>query len=270
MNQFFSLRRFGRFVAYDLKTNYKQYFIAAMILFAAAFVITYLEIDEYDIKGQDNLFYEYFNSFIICFVGFVVFAGLSFPAFSSKKNTISYLMLPASVFEKYSAEFILRIICGGILFLLIFWLSANCAAEAKCLFYNFENHTNYSVSNLSFIKLIKNIFYIKIHHDFYNWRRITSNDLSAKIFCATIIIFVFSVRLFFKRFALVKTVAAGIGIVLILIWAISTFATDFMDKYFLQNDLQGVVFFDYISILFTILCITLLLTGYYKLKEKKI
>ncbi|MCL1867496.1 MAG: hypothetical protein FWF72_00885 [Paludibacter sp.] len=273
MNQFFNIKRFARLMAYEVKTNYKRYLIAAAVCFAAVFVVTYISIYNYNIGGQLYFYEEYIRSLLICFAGFVAFAGLSFPALASKKNTISYLMLPASAFEKYTAEFILRIISGGILFLLIFWVSANCAAEVKAFIYNLEHHTNFSVNHLSLIKLLKTIFLIKTNNDI-NPSCYSSSDYWSIVFvkmtCITLIIFAFSVRLFFKRFALVKTTAVGIGIVLGVIWILFNFASDFINKYFLKNDLQSAVFNHYLLIILLVFCVILLLTGYYKLKEKKI
>lgn len=268
MNQFFNIKRFGRLLSYDLKINYKQYLIAAAICFAAVFVVTYIDIDTWNIEYKYLFYKAYLISLLIFAAGFVVYAGLSFPAFSSKKSTISYLMLPASTFEKFTAEFILRIILGLILSLLIFWVAVNCAAEVKVLVYNLEHHTNVLVEHFSFIPICKRL--LTNNFDDYTARTIILTAGGANMLFATFIIFAFTVRLFFKRFGVVKTAAAGIGIVLFLIWLTVTFATDFITNYFFQNKLQAIMFNRYFVIILLIFCVTLLVTGYYKLKEKKI
>lgn len=68
---------------------------------------------------------EIFQAFLIGFVTVfgILYVGHSFPAFRSKESTISYLMLPASVLEKFLFEFFSRI---GIILLtlpLLFWIT---------------------------------------------------------------------------------------------------------------------------------------------------
>src|SRR5690606_26690689 len=59
-------------------------------------------------------FHSYEVGFFIVF-GFL-YVGHAFPAFRSKETTINYLMLPASVLEKFVFEFISRI---GIILLML-------------------------------------------------------------------------------------------------------------------------------------------------------
>lgn len=68
------------------------------------------------------------NSFQGFLVGFfaifgILYVGHSFPAFRSKESAINYLMVPASVLEKFLFEFISRI---GIIFLMLpflYWIA---------------------------------------------------------------------------------------------------------------------------------------------------
>jgi hypothetical protein len=68
---------------------------------------------------------ESFQGFLVGFVTVfgILYVGHSFPAFRSKEATIQYLMLPASVLEKFVFELISRI--GIILFLLpvLYWMT---------------------------------------------------------------------------------------------------------------------------------------------------
>ena len=70
---------------------------------------------------------EGFQGFLIAFVTVfgILYVGHSFPAFRSKESTIHYLMVPASILEKFVFEFISRI--GFILLTLplLFWLTFN-------------------------------------------------------------------------------------------------------------------------------------------------
>jgi hypothetical protein len=67
---------------------------------------------------------ESFQGFLIGFVTVfgILYVGHSFPAFRSKESTISYLMIPASAFEKFVFEFISRIGFILIVLPLLFWV----------------------------------------------------------------------------------------------------------------------------------------------------
>ncbi len=68
----------------------------------------------------------FLNSLLIFFIIFgILYTGHSFPAFRNKENTITYLTLPASVFEKFLFEFINRILVMLIALPLLFWLTFN-------------------------------------------------------------------------------------------------------------------------------------------------
>jgi len=267
MNQFFNIKRFGQLLSYDLKINYKQYLIAVGICFIVSFVLTYIIFID---SVYDFDFRQYGVPFVMSFFLFVVFAGLSFPAFSSKKNTITYLTLPASTFEKYTAEFIIRIIFGGILFLVIFWLAANCAAKANVFLYNLVHDSNYSIKYFSYSPIVNRLLNPDLSdYDTPNRIRAMGRITIPLVVFPTLLVFAFSVRLFFRRFAIVKTAAVAIGIILILIWFIATFAEDFL-AYYWDTLRMAIVFNRYVIVICAIFCVTLLLTGYYKLKEKKI
>ena len=66
---------------------------------------------------------ESFQGFMIGFVAVfgVLYAGHSFPAFRSKESTINYLMVPASVPEKFVFEFINRIFITILILPLLYW-----------------------------------------------------------------------------------------------------------------------------------------------------
>jgi len=68
---------------------------------------------------------EMFRGFIVGFVAVfgILYTGYSFPAFRSKENTINYLMVPASVLEKFLFEFVTRLSIVLILLPGLFWLT---------------------------------------------------------------------------------------------------------------------------------------------------
>lgn len=70
-----------------------------------------------------NVFLQFMVAFLAIFG--VLYIGYSFPAFRNKENSISYLTLPASTFEKVLFEFINRIVLSLIALPLLFWLTFN-------------------------------------------------------------------------------------------------------------------------------------------------
>lgn len=68
---------------------------------------------------------ELFQAFLIGFVTVfgIIHAGHSFPAFRSKESTINYIMLPASVAEKFLFEFISRIATTLLILPLLYWVT---------------------------------------------------------------------------------------------------------------------------------------------------
>lgn len=66
---------------------------------------------------------ESFQGFLIGFVAVfgILYVGHSFPAFRSKESTVNYLMVPASVLEKFVFEFISRIALAILVLPLLYW-----------------------------------------------------------------------------------------------------------------------------------------------------
>lgn len=83
-----------------------------------------------------------FQGFLIAFVAVfgILYVGHSFPAFRSKESTMNYLMVPASVLEKFVFEFISRI---GIMLLVLpvlYWVTFHLQGYFFTIFtdYSFE------------------------------------------------------------------------------------------------------------------------------------
>lgn len=76
-------------------------------------------------KDREPHSLEAFRGFIIVFVAVfgILYTGYSFPAFRNKETTITYLMLPSSILEKFLFEFITRLSIVVILLPGLFWLT---------------------------------------------------------------------------------------------------------------------------------------------------
>jgi hypothetical protein len=112
---------------------FKQHFIhnAQLLVFSTmayvGVIFIVLSLAQLANEGFKALDLEMFQGFLIGFVTVfgVLYVGHSFPAFRSKESTIQYLMIPASVLEKFLFEFLSRI--GFILVALpvLYWLTFN-------------------------------------------------------------------------------------------------------------------------------------------------
>ena len=78
---------------------------------------------------------SYLSTFVsLFFVMGVIYVSNSFPAFSSKERSMSYLMLPASASEKYIFELLTRIVLFIIVVPFLFWAVANLEGQIVHLF----------------------------------------------------------------------------------------------------------------------------------------
>lgn len=123
-NNIFSAKRFQLLLKQHLIHNAQFLLLAAGAYVGVIFIIL-------SIAQVGNNFMphsvDHFQELMVVFVTIfsLLYVGHSFPAFRSKESTITYLMMPASVLEKFVFEFVSRI--GFILLILplLFWMSFN-------------------------------------------------------------------------------------------------------------------------------------------------
>ena len=278
MNQFFNIKRFANYAAYDMRTNYKRYLIAVAIGAIGIFLLTYLLLVSNMNTGLgaertfipiDEISPIMAGVFSICLILFFpIFLLLSFPALSGKKSTMNYLLVPASTFEKYLLEFFIRIIVGFSLFLLIFYLMANFAIISYEAFLNVRfadavaNHQlSISIARFSFADAIRSIF-SDVNEIEVSIMKVVWLFVTAWI---TVYLCMFSIRTLFSRFAFVKTLAVVIGgIVLYSRLAARLITNEIVD---------GMPTFEFVWILiplFILTAIASLILSYYTLKRKRI
>jgi hypothetical protein len=123
-NNTFSWKRFQLLFKQHFIHNAQFLWLAAVAYVGVIFIVLSIVQVGNDFKSH-NL--ESFQGFMIAF--FIVFAmlyvGHSFPAFRSKESTIPYLMIPASSFEKFLFEFVIRIILILVTLPLLYWITFN-------------------------------------------------------------------------------------------------------------------------------------------------
>lgn len=205
LNSFFSFSRFYLLMRNDMMLNYKKYLLTIIGTFIVGYVILYMQMPTRE-NSNDFESWNYSLTFMICLIGLGSFIGMSFPAFSSKTMTINYLLFPSSTFEKLLSQFVIRIVIGTGLFFLIYWIDAYFARETAIIVLSkFENAAKIKPFQYS------NLLYNMSKNDILD-------ILSMIMFFVSIGFYLFSVRLYFKKNALVKTaISMGVAVFLLIL-----------------------------------------------------
>lgn len=75
------------------------------------------------------------------FAGCFLWCGQAFPAFRSKEKSMDYLMTPVSTFEKFTFEFINRILLYIICFPIVYWIFTNIVTGIFHIYYpDYQNY----------------------------------------------------------------------------------------------------------------------------------
>jgi len=137
---------------------------------------------------------RYSEIMVSCLFAGGVFAGSSFQDLNSNKGTCNYLLLPASIFEKYLVQFIIRFVIFIPVALGLFWVVAH-FAEISARAFNYMRDKEILIDSFDYSILYKD-------H--------AKTDLVIMGFSVfSLGTFAFAARLFFKRFAVVKTIFLG-------------------------------------------------------------
>jgi hypothetical protein len=195
-HKFFSLKRFGRLLAADLRLNSKRY----LYTIAGAAVGIYLLLLFGMLFNQYETIYvvHYLVMFIFSLLAFGAYIGSAFPSFSEKTTTVNFLLFPASSFEKLLSQFLLYYVAGTIVFVFLFWVDAHLA--------------RLSLSNLEAVRTGKWIIQPFSYGGFFEAHR-TQDITHVSLLTMTVFSiagFLFTTRLFFSRFALAKSIISGI------------------------------------------------------------
>lgn len=263
-NQIFSTKRFINLIKSDLLINYKKYGLQLLVVFLLGYVLIYLNLPKHSYQIDDS--YEvtkYFVLFVVALFALGAFVGMSFPAFNHKNTSRGYLLTPASTFEKYTAQILGRIIIGTLLFLIIFWIDARLARftiihSVKENIPVIEKFTYSGMIN----RLKMDLFTLWIFP-----------FLSLSMGC-----FVFSVRLFFAKNGLVKTILSmgGVFFVSYVVFALLTqifypelplFQVRTPDYQITEKLGNGEIFS---IVIFSVSWMFFLVFGFFKLKEKEL
>lgn len=258
----FSLARISLLIKNDLLLNYKQY----LLLIAGFAIVLFL----YTVNNMSNRWADspykaadYRSLFILAFLFFGIFFGSSFPSFSERNTTRTYLLLPASNLEKLLSQFLFRGILGFIVFFLVFYLTMF-FARTTALTMEIVIKNNISIDSFSFL-------------DIFTIEKAIEDKLIAVIGMFSGVMYLFTIRLFFKRFAAIKAIVAGVAIIfsinLVMILFTHIFFPEtngyysYIPNYTVMATLSNMdLFIGWIGLLIGLVSFPL---AYYKLKEKQ-
>ena len=173
-------------------------------------------------------------------------------------------MLPASAFERMTVQFLIRVVVAGFLYLVVFWLVAYIARFSALLI--FQGHTDaHTIESFHFSSL-------------FAGSKDLLNELAIGFSIFSIGMYLFSIRIFFKRFALVKTIISLVTVYTLSACIMVLFSHIFypetigfmfhVDNYDLAPNLTNSnIWIHSISFLSWLFFLTL---GYFKLKEKQV
>jgi len=295
-NKFFSFSRFYRLLMNDVLINYKKYLLIIVAAFIMGFVFLYGSMPRL-VYGSDTLYgwnrfnsSKYMNIFLASIVALGALVGSSFPDLGSKVKTANYLLIPASTFEKFFSQFFIRVICGAAIFLVLFWIDARLARAISVMqMVDVKTNLHYAYAE-QFIE--------KFHYGMIFWYdRVVSYSTEVgsypiekivyhkaietwglSLLIVSIGLYLFSVKLFFKKLGLVKSILSAVAVFFAMALFMVIFSHIFypgtkgfdvsLSNYTLQNGINNVEFWlcliGFVSPLF------LLPMGYFKLKEKQL
>lgn len=196
-NKFFSIGRFNKMLKNDIMINHKQYLFplagaSIVVLLIFIFLMTNMN-GHYDI-------HEYIPILFLCLFSGGIFVGSSFSDLNGKKGTCSYLLLPSSVFEKYLVQFVIRFVIFIPLALFLFWIAANLSR----------------IISLQICAWNDNNIIIDVFKPLILLKEANPRDITIILFAIfSTGTYLFSTRLFFKRFPVVKSALLAMFLILI-------------------------------------------------------
>ncbi|AWW29035.1 hypothetical protein DN752_02160 [Echinicola strongylocentroti] len=277
-NEFFSFSRFIQLLKYDFQNNRFHYLTAIPGAMLALGIILWVFFPDFHLSHEPSWRATNFLPFII--LGYLIFgiliAGNSFPGFKSKTATIGYLTLPASTFEKFTAQWVIRILLFMVLYPLIFKITANLTASLYMAFHSPPTASDFAgqIEYFTFVKAFD----------------LDQPDRAVNFFICTIVIsfptlgisLLFLTSTFFKKWnALLGPLSILVLLFVILFYNVTIFhLLDPFNSIFLGNEVKlehpkvinntvPLVFFSAVCLVI-LLCFICWLTTYFRLKEKQV
>ncbi|MEN8122680.1 MAG: hypothetical protein ABFS35_20230 [Bacteroidota bacterium] len=265
LNRYFNFKRFFRLFRQDILLNYKTYgYYIAGIAIALLFVLMFGIL----VNRSFN-----FNHYLPIFIFFMLIAGVvgvttAFPLTKTQTGMSSFLLQPASHFEKFMVQFIVRIVILFPFLIIIFWIDAHLAKSILTIF-EVERALNAELFN--YTDMINYIF-----------KNVKDNgELIPVILLSvfSIVSFAFAGSVYFNRYKMFKTlIAFGLLVFVTIVFAVvlshifypsrvQGFELE-MNTYKIFWDLYNTQFYFYVVGVLSSLF--LLPFAFYKLKEKEV
>lgn len=262
-NNTFSLPRFFQLAKQSFVHNQKLILLTMVGFCGALFILFFLiQLSNNLEQGTDPEIF--IPAFMVIFVGGgILFTGNAFPGFRAKEKTISYLMLPASSFEKYLLELLSRLVVLFIVVPALFWLIFH--------FEGFVFQIFYSKASFEMMELGKIPEMTPLDPDMQGW---FAPFISGVIFMGFLIAFTGAAH--FERYPLVKTLAivallifstAGIMYVIIEKWGLGKYNPNDSLWLFPKSGRQAIMFFTFI---FWTVDLVLMAASFLKIKEREV
>lgn len=269
MNNFFNYPRFSLLVKRQWVENRKLFLMATLVIFGMG-IITY----SLNFNWVSGSLFNIQGRTIIFFIGFFLSGSLStsyiFKDLSDKNSSTSYLLVPASHFEKLSSGVFYAIIVLPAVYLIVFY---------------FLDTAFVSIAN-SILDNHKSIGIIEIEGDFHN-KRLFENLTEIEFARAGLILPIwFGIQAFiilgsisFMQWSFIKTGFAGFVILFVIVLLVGLMEKLLLDD--LSNELGGTHYFqikptrDMLNgyVMFGLkyaLTPLLLVIAYFRLKEKQV
>lgn len=272
-NSFFNYDRFMLLAKQDLMVNRNKYLLTFLAFALGLYAYLVFQINEtpYQFSFQHDVFrksvsegYGYGNLYTMVLIALGAFVGLTFSGLGEKSKCISYLLIPASAFEKYVYPLIFRMVFGLIIFTLIFWLDAQLARLTLM------NTPKFLIQE-----------YTIVPFQFFMLQRSNSGIFIYLEMGFTLLLMgmsLFVVPLFFRKYALIKAIVSIF--VVIFLWIVvmvglsNLFDPNFHNLNISFNNFQISEHVYLLDLLALFICIVgsifLLFLGYFKLKERQL
>lgn len=272
-NAFFNTNRFVALARQDLMLNKNKYWLTLAVSIGAIYLAIIYQMQRnplgFVLPVESSHFerlpgWGYADQFILILLGLGAIIGSAFSNLGSKPKIASFLMLPASTFEKYAYPFVFRVLIGLVLFALIFWMDAQLAR------WSMLNNPTYLMNNYVIVPFEFSMFFNLSSNGSDNWLLVFS--------VISIGMFLYVVPLFFKKQALIKTVLAFFALMMAYITCLVLFSHLFnpetkgfditLKEFRVADQMNSVILL--FHILIDIAWLFLLFIGYFKLKEKRL
>lgn len=227
MNQTFSLSRFGRLLRTYLSDNRGALFINLLLLIGILSVSSLFFYRSYPDVVDRNRQVVYF---LIGWAAWFVFTGQQVIALNDKEQAITYLLRPASLFEKYLLIFVISGIGFLVVYLLLFTL-------VDVTGVSYVNHRNWTPDQLHRIQLMAGRLHIE---SFYASETISHVPMAVWAFSLLLHPITLVFALLIRRFTLPL-----VAVVIIALAVIGTVGNDyFVHGLFGKVEVQGLPFSD--------------------------